>query len=293
MRRFLIFLFILAVVLPGMVIGNTSGAFLDMPKSAKEVSLAGSLVAVNQEIDAVTYNPAGLSKFDGFGFSLLYDRLLFGNTYAKAVIVHPAGFGMLGVSFTYLGIPFKESFNFGAVGSSQSLSDIDLSLAFQRDITEGLSVGISAKFISIDLGGAKASTAGADAGILYQINPKASSGRLNIGLGVRDLGLGLKFDNENEKLPMNIMGGIMYQPVRLLSLYGEVDKPQDLDIEYGGGLELNIKDIVKPRVGYRGGNGRNGLSAGLGIGMEAGSTKLALDYGIEMGAEMSHIIEVK
>ncbi|MDD5066385.1 MAG: PorV/PorQ family protein [bacterium] len=281
------------IIIPLVLEASTSGSFLTMPVSAREAGLGGAMAAVSKEIDSVTFNPAGLSGFDGFGISLLYSRQLFGNMYGKAVIVHPAGFGMLGIAFAFLSTSFDETFEFGAKAGSKSLSDINLALAFQRDLSENFSFGIGAKFISVDLGEAKASTAGADIGILYQINPKSPAGRFNIGAGVRNLGLGLKFDKENESLPMTIYGGIMFQPIQLISLQAEVDMPKDMDIEFGGGLEFHLFNLLKPRVGYRAGNGLSDITAGLYIGREFGSTTLGLDYGMDMGVEISHVVELK
>ncbi len=54
-------------LIPTFSFATTSAAFLTMPISAKEAALGGAFVAVNREMNAVSYNPAGMSKFDGFG----------------------------------------------------------------------------------------------------------------------------------------------------------------------------------------------------------------------------------
>lgn len=66
-----------------------------------------------------------------------------------------------------------------------------------------------------------------------------------------------------------------------------------MDIEYGGGVELDLFNIFKPRVGYRGGNDLNNLSAGMAIGYPLGAWKLGLDYAVGMEVEMTHLVELK
>ena len=98
------------------------------------------------------------------------DLMIVINKICKANIVHPAGFGMLGISFTFLQIPFSETYELGAAKGSKSLNDISLALAFQRDIIGGLSIGVGAKFVSVDLGDKIGSGAGADAAVLEALS---------------------------------------------------------------------------------------------------------------------------
>ncbi len=172
---------------------------------------------------------------------------------------------------------------------------MNFGLAFQKDITKSLSIGVGTKYISINIDSAeiKDATIGADIGALYQINLGQGKEKVNIGAGIRNIGMGLRFKEAAESLPMTIIGGMMYQPTARVSIYGEVDKPKDMGIEYGGGLELNFQNMLKPRIGYRAGNGMKITTAGVHIEKAIGSTIYGISYAMGTGVMMSHLIELK
>lgn len=262
--------------------------FLNFPVSVRGSGIGQSVVALDKEISAVMMNPAGISGIDGFGISLVYNKALFGNNNGNVTIVHPAGIGMLGISFTFSSFGIENSFLYGENKGSRNLTDINLGMAFQRNISDSFSIGIGAKFISIDLGDVKGSTAGADLGILYMISPKSESGRLNIGVALRNAGLSLKFKNESEKLPMMASSGIMYKPVNFLNFTGELDYIiMNSLMEYGFGIEIIPVSLLQFRGGYKIIDGGNFLTAGLGINKELGSMKLNIDYGMNLNSEIS------
>ena len=287
LKIFLILIFSSAILYSG-----ESGLFLNLPNSAKEIGIGGAMAGVNGDIDAINHNPAGLSKFNRLGLALFYSRQLFGNSYSRATIVHPLGIGTFGINFSYFYIPFDERFEDGAISSSINLKDINLNAGFQRDIKENFSIGIGVKFVSVDLGSIKTSTTAIDIGMLYGLIPE----RFNIGAGVRNIGLEMKFSKDKESLPITMFGGIMYNPEKLKSLnfYFEIDKAKGENIEFGSGIELSLfNNLLKPRIGYRIEIDRGILGAGIFLGGEIGNTILGLDYGIGIDIETIHFIEFK
>lgn len=211
---------ILLILVPALLYSNTSGSFLELPISAKQAALGGAFVAVDKEIDAVSYNPAGLTGIRYFGFSGMYNRQLFDNTFGKATLVHPLGFGNIGLSYAFLTIPFEMTFSSGERLDSKNLTDYYMNVAYQFDIFSNLSFGLGVRYISIDLSEVKGTSVAGDIGLLYKI--KGFLGRrINLGIGVRNMGMDVEFDQAKEPLPLTICGGFMYQPIKLLSIYAE------------------------------------------------------------------------
>ncbi|MBN1899365.1 MAG: PorV/PorQ family protein [Spirochaetes bacterium] len=266
--------------------------FLNMPSSAREVALGGAFAALDSDMNALTFNPAGLSGIDMLEASFLYNAQLFGNTYGRVAFAYPTKLGNIGGSVSFFLIPFDNVYLGGEKSDSESLSDLNIGFGLQKDIKDNLSIGINTKFVSIDLGDVRAATMALDIGGLFK-NINVLKGKMNIGAGVRNIGLGLKFGDEKETMPTSIVSGIMFQPVDLIKLLVELDKPIDLGIEYGTGLEFNIMDFFYPRLGYKGGNNKNTFTGGMTVSRKIGFTQIELSYALGADVQMIHVVELK
>lgn len=107
-----------------------------------------------------------------------------------------------------------------------------------------------------------------DVGGMY----KLMDDRLTIGAAAQNLGTKLKFEDEEEVLPINIKVGCAYRIKKDWLLALDMNAPYDDEINLGVGLERSFKvtkDInISGRAGYntslKNTGGLNGLTAGIG-----------------------------
>jgi hypothetical protein len=135
-------------------------------------------------------------------------------------------------------------------------------------------LGISGKYFSSDIDRSNASAVMADVGIQWRPHE-----RLRTGLTAQNLGTRLKYDQQNEQLPLLIRGGASYEVVPgrwTVNVEGELVRYGDPTLQVGA--EYWIGRMLALRAGYD--ERRNiddklkGLTAGLGARME----QFGLDY---------------
>ena len=129
--------------------GTASGLFLRLPASAAGTGMGEAGVAVVAGSPAIFVNPAGLAGLKGgyasFSHSAWAESLSF-NTLSAAV---PTRFGAAGLGLRYLSYGDIDALdNTGAPAGSMSPRDIALDAALASKLENGLSVGITARYIN-------------------------------------------------------------------------------------------------------------------------------------------------
>jgi len=143
-----------------------------------------------------------------------------------------------------------------------------LTLSYSRTIKD-IPLGANVKIISSKLEDETAYGFAFDLGGLY----KLMEDKLSLGLVIQNLGMGLKFIDERDPLPVNIKTGAAYKILNnKLILALDINYPLDYDFNAHIGAEYiyeigNI--ILMPRVGYKTTtisdlDTLSGLSAGFG-----------------------------
>ena len=246
---------------------GTSGAqFLKVIAAPRVAALAGTYAAVNDDVNSIVCNPAGLAGLQKKEVVLVQNNWIqdIANQYfAYGMPIGKAG--TLGVSVIMLSVKDINKVNNSAVAQgTYGTADTAVSLAYAAKLGEKLSVGLNAKSISSKIDDVSASAMAADIGGQYKASEK-----LNIGLVAENVGTELKFIAEGDPLPMLIKLGGAYTVAGTFLLALDVNSPNDGDVYVGVGSEYCIaageKLVFPVRVGYRTGMETGGLS-GLGTG---------------------------
>lgn len=182
------------------------------------------------------------------------------------------GWGKIGDKFAIgldakyaMGKPYDITDELGWSEKQFAPKDINANLGVSYAIIDGLSVGVSAKFVSSTLADKYSATAfGADVSVAFR------KGGLGAAIAVCNLGSSLRYGSSKETvaLPSMAKAGVSYSIVGLTAS-AEVDYMFKGGLMAGLGLEYAIKDIAFIRAGYHYGDAEKAMpsfaSVGLGV----------------------------
>ncbi|MFZ4591168.1 MAG: type IX secretion system protein PorQ [Ignavibacteria bacterium] len=266
--------------------------FLNLNVDARSSAMAGSFVSVDNDVNAIFYNPAGLATLKGKQASVGFFKYLMdinsGNVSYSQKYKELGYFGA-GIRYVNYGTfdKYDESYqNLGSFGAS----DLALSLGYANVYKENFKYGANAKFIYSNIDEYSSVGLALDLGALYTIPEH----RMNFGLSVLNLGTQVKkYISTNESLPLDIRIGMTksleHLPLTVNLGFARLADTYDnfferfKNIVVGGEFVLN--DYVLFRLGYNNAERKNyktgssigisGFSAGIGI---VFTDKYKLDY---------------
>jgi len=248
--------------------GTATAAFLRLEQGARPIGMGGAFVGISDSVDGLYYNPAGLAQLTGkevsFTYSSMYQDI---SSSFLSFAIPTEKIGSFGIGITYLTVDKIEKTN--SVGSSLgNINVYNLAAAvYYAKKLNIISLGGGVKFIQQDYDTAKGTGIAVDIGGLVSI----IEDKLSLGLSAVNIGPKTKIGDEKNKLPLNIRGGIGFNPKKSLTFGVDLEKPNDADNKFHIGCEYAFSSLMAVRVGYEtmkdvGG----GLTAGVGIKSELG-----------------------
>ncbi|MBV9079785.1 MAG: PorV/PorQ family protein [Elusimicrobia bacterium] len=308
MVRWLLSVLVLAFALPVSAGLRTGGDFLKIPIGAEGASLGQAYTASSEGVDALNWNPAGLSSVPAYldnpsvGLSLSHQEYLvdnnldhFGMVLAPDAVRRTA-VGLNVVRLSY-GTQERRTTDRQRIGTFDSY-DLSVGLSAARRIS-GFSLGGQFKLIREQLAGFSAIGYAVDMGV----QGPGPFNRMTFGLAVQNLGPRMVFVQESFQLPLTISGGMSYKVTGPLSVLMDVrSRPYQNQLTVDTGVEFNASKTVALRAGYlqkiseavrnsqasetNRGNmfGMAGLAAGLGMHFK----QISLDYAITPFGELGN-----
>jgi len=270
--------------------GGSSGAeFLRVAMGARPAALGENFTGLADDVNAATWNPAGLGQLKGMQFSAMHLKYVEDINFEYLAASMPFGeWGSLAVSGAYMSIPPFDSTGTG--GTKGSASDAVAALSWggsfgplSPDTPEFKDVyyGLSGKMIYRSLGGYSptggavqnfTAVAGAvDIGAFWAYTPALTFGAVvqNIGSTITFLG------DESDALPFAVRAGVAWKGYDedwlRATLLADAVKPYDPDggnpgSAWGGvGAEFLVVRMLSLRAGFRKGPGGNSAVVGAGI----------------------------
>lgn len=307
MRLRIIYLAVLtSLAFAGVAGAQGTGRSLDIQPGARQNGLGAAGVALADDATGVTWwNPAGLGFVERSAVELTYAQLVPGLAsdvnYNYLSYVRPLeGWGAFGLGIVFLSYGQSEAAD--DQGTSQGTfgsNEFSPALYFGTRVLPDLSVGLSLKYIRIQLApqsfSGVGSTFGLDLAALYRI-PTA---KLSFGINVQNLGPSVTFINEDQASPLsrNVKAGAAWEaynkgPVGVLLVE---DFNQSLVTNkfrtYNHGLEVRVADQIAGRVGWYSDplGDISDLTFGIGLNWKS----LALDFGSIPQAKNSGLDYVK
>jgi len=247
-----------------------------------------SQVAVADDAYAAFWNPAGLAALESAELALSHNKSFMGVDQQYFSMAYPLRYGStLNLNLTRMSISPLQGYDAQGTKTGQvTAGDYALGLAYGRALLKDeaqqpmLSAGLNLKGVKENLDTASAQTLAADMGVIYYLRPQRRTGRAEwrFGLAARNLGPGLKFDEERFDLPTIYQLGAAWQSRPygdLLTLSLDHVFSRDEGYHLAGGAEYVVHRLLAFRLGYRTGQDIGlGLRAGVGFKLK----RMEVDY---------------
>jgi len=258
--------------------GSTGAQFLKLGAGARAVAMGEAFVAVSDDINAMTYNPAGLSSITNRQLSFLHTEWLQSIRYENIAYCQPCLGGVLGGSATVLWIDDIERRTSDTVNPDgyAPARDVSASVVYAKSLSSNLSAGATFKFIYQQLDDISAYGGAFDLGLKFKLYKD-----LMMGVSLQNLGLESAFISEQYPLPMNFKIGIANKfPINLTLAsdfnYGLIDNVYIVS----AGMEWALHPMFSLRGGYKYNSATFSLGAlsGLSVGAGFNINFLTIDY---------------
>jgi hypothetical protein len=248
--------------------GKSGLAFLKNGFGARNIAMGDLGVTSAKDVTALNYNPALLVNYKSAQISVTHSEW-----------IEDVRSEMIGASFTMFNLPFALGLNTTSVsdleirsraGEPESTFNVhyffgSLSTAF--NVIDGLSFGVTFKYLHEGMLTDNATGYGFDVGLFYNT---AIEG-LNFGASIRNLGSMNELRTESTKLPgdLRIGGEFNFNAEKInssINILGGFQKYIDTeDSHLHFGAEVFYANTLALRGGYITGYESKGLTAGLGL----------------------------
>ena len=249
----------------------TSGAdFLRIDSGARSEGMGGAFTAVADDVNALTWNPAGLALLQHPEVGYLRMIYISDISYNFGGVALPIAEGEntigLGAGVINMGVPSFDS-TLG-VASPVSAGDNDFFISGAYRIKNIISFGITGKNVLRNLAGYNAGAFGGDFGVL--VTP---TDRLRIGAGIFNVGQAVQFISASDPLPTVARFGVAYEvlhiPHHSVLLSAETDYDLNAMTDAGAfGGEYWFDKTLALRAGYAGDVYQQHWTAGVGFNLQ-------------------------
>lgn len=240
--------------------GGKAGAFLRIGVGARALGMGRAYTALATDGTASYWNPAGLGQISQREFYGMYSVLSLDRMHNYVSYSHPIGcFGALSASWTNFRVGDIDGRDqSGQPTGTFSDNEMAFGLAYGKTVTQYVSVGLCAQYISHALADYKAAGIGINGGVLLTFNS------VRIGLSAQNVASELKWNTASglkEKIPVTLRGGMAYSPIEIVTLAIDVEKLQyEAKYRIHSGGELWLRGLGL-RAGYDDGEFAGGVSA--------------------------------
>jgi len=241
---------ILLLLMPAIIFASSEGTaaavFLKVPAGARPAGMGSAFTGIGDDINSLYWNPAGITSVETIEFMGTYSQVFEDVTSMYTGIILPIGKTRIGVAVTYLSMGDIEIRDSGGNLMSDSSKIYDMATGITYAFgNERMSLGITGKTITSNLGNYVGTGMAFDLGVLLKFSPKLSA-----GFDIQNLGGKIKYDTANNDLPMTIKVGFGYRFTESILAALDIDSPKDggMKIHTGGEVALGKSFIV--RAGY-------------------------------------------
>lgn len=294
----------LAQILPafgGSRTGTTGFQFLKIAPDAKSVGMGEAFTAVTDDVEALFWNPAGITKVDSQRIHLQINHLSYFagiNLESVGAVYRLSDNNFIGLSLVYLNSGLMDvTTEFQPFGTGQTFRAVDVSagLTFAQILSDNFNYGITLKFIQESIASINTTTAVLDFGFQYNVdvvNARFAVGLNNFGFNAKPKGTIEIFDlagnyenSEFEQIaaPSIFRIGVAWDPIKrdahLLTFAGQLNHPTDNNETFNLGGQYTFNNLLIFRTGYQFGLDEFTYpSFGLGINLKRNFGAIKLDY---------------
>jgi len=319
MRRLLLLLFLTTLVYAEFdKVATTAAPFLKLGVGGRAAAMGGGFVALADDGSSLFWNPAGMLGVQKVTAMASHNDWLLDISHDYLSVILPTDInGRFGFSVSALTMgdqPVRTLAAPDGNGLVYNVMDLAVSMAYARQVTDRLSMGMTGKFIQLNAYNETASTLALDVGSILRTDfygLKLGMALTNFGgdfqFGGRDLILKADIDDEingnfssdvdlrTEPWPlplmirigvsMDIMGpgeALLPSQNGRMTLALDVDHPNDGPEHLNFGVEYAVKEKVYFRAGYRHNYDQEMFTMGTGVQLDLKSHgKIKIDYAVK------------
>lgn len=293
-------------------VGTTAGQFLKIGVGARSIGMGGAFVAIANDVSAMFWNPAGLSRINTHEATFTHTNWLVGTSYDFGAISLDMGsvgtFGAFISAFSTDNMAVRTVDQPDGTGEFFDVQDLAVGISYARNLTETFSIGGTIKYVYERLWHMSASAVAVDVGTLFQTpfwGVKLGASITNFGTQMRLDGRDIKFaydpDLNNDgnvgvvnseyemqyySLPLKFQVGLAKDITagedNRLTIAVDATHPNDNFESINTGFEYGWKEMVFLRGGYNSlllDESEQGFTAGFGAMIRlAGTMMLRADY---------------
>lgn len=242
--------------------GGYAGGFLRFGVGARALGMGNAFVAVADDPTSCYWNPAGLTRVGGIGFTTSTILMSLGRRLDYIGLVRPiTHLRAIGVGFVNFGLGDIEGRDqYGLPTQKFSFRESALLVSYGFILREGLGVGLTGKLLNSSLANYRAYGAGVDVGLLWKPITSAT-----VGVVAQDVYTYLKWDtpaSHGERFPIHFK--VAFSNAVLDSAL-QFSIAYDKNIEQAPGRHLGIEYWFQKTIGFRIGREGNDTVFGLGI----------------------------
>ncbi|MCB4792801.1 MAG: PorV/PorQ family protein [Elusimicrobia bacterium] len=265
-----------------------SAQFLKLGLGARAVAMGSAYTGVSDEINAIYWNPAGLTQIKGNAELTLMHALWFQDiSFDYAAYCHEGFGGVLGIGVNYLGSGNINKYDISgnALNQTYSATDMNTCLTYAKKFGV-VSFGLNLKQVASKIEDEQSSSLVGDLGVFFSL-----FNNINIGLAAQNYGGEVKFRNEIEELPKILRFGCAYKMENFI-LDVDLVSSSDEDADIHAGIEYVPGFITRNfaiRAGYKTKASANfealaGVTAGFGLKI----SKYTLDYAMDTFGDLGY-----
>ena len=234
---------------------RTGAQFLVIDTDARFSGMASAGLASARGVSALGYNPAGLSTVSSPELAFSHGKWLMDSNHDHI------GFGMP-LKNVALGVGITRLSNASIEGRSDDGTSIPGYSAYDQVVSIGFGykgLGAAVKYIQSGIAGIRAETFAVDLGARRRI------GRLPaiFGIGVQNLGAGLKYLSQRDELPLSVGAGLSAVVLPGIGLSLDLKRfVHDRRNVLSVGTEYSMIGTNGMGLALRGGYGMSGLTGG-------------------------------
>ena len=223
-------------------LGTASGVQVLVPVGPKDLAMGGANIAYTNGIEAIHWNPAGVSNL-GYKASGLASTMQIFNTINVNYLALGFNAGNLGnlafslKSFDFGDIPLTTEEDMdGASGATYSPSFVTVGLTYAKKLTNTIGIGLTTKLISESVPRASATAVAFDFGIQY--DGLGGLDGVAFGITVKNIGTNMKYEG-SALLSRADQDGSKYTDYRKIET-ASADLPTS--VEFGLGYKRNVME---------------------------------------------------
>lgn len=230
-------------------VGSTAAPFLNIAIGSRAIAMGGAFVASANDVTALYYNPAGISRMQSNGAYFEHSRWFADISYNWAgALLNLSDYGSVGLSVTYLDYGEIEVTTLSEPdGTGEMFTPYDLCFAvsYAYNLTDGFSVGGSVKYINQKIYHSSASAAAMDLGVLFLSDVYG----LRIGASISNFGTDMKLDGKDLYVQYDISPSTNGNNDQILAKLNTDSYPLPLLFRVGVAMDVLNTDMHKFTVG--------------------------------------------